>query len=79
MRIPPLQLPEAASGGSGPSSGREVVASLLEELLATNPRRGLDARAAIGLKVADRVLLLDNPASTHAAGAPCYPAGASRL
>lgn len=35
---------------------------LLQELMATNPR-AFDARAAIGLKMADRAVMLDNPAA----------------
>lgn len=50
----------------------QVVTALLEQLMATNPR-AFDARAAIGLKVADRTVMLDNPAG-HKAG-PARRAG----
>lgn len=41
-------------------STMQVVTVLLEQLMATNPR-AFDARAAIGLKVQDRTVMLDNP------------------
>lgn len=56
-----LQLPP-------PGDGYQAVSQLLEGLLATNPSRGLDARVAIGLKVSDRALLLENPAVTKQGG-----------
>ncbi len=43
----------------------QVVTALLEKLMATNPR-AFDARAAIGLKVADRTVMLDNPVGQKA-------------
>jgi hypothetical protein len=49
MRLPPAD------------PGSQVVTRLLEDLMATNPR-AFDARAAIGLKVQDRTVMLDNPA-----------------
>ena len=58
-----LGLPAAAEARDG-----RVISSLLEDLLATNPR-AFDARAAIGLKVQDRTLLLDNPVRGVAGGA----------
>ncbi|EFN57778.1 hypothetical protein CHLNCDRAFT_57293 [Chlorella variabilis] len=44
-----------------PQPGSQVVSELLVSLMATNPR-AFDARAAIGLKVQDRTVMLDNPA-----------------
>lgn len=44
----------------------QVVTSLLEGLMRTNPR-AFDARAAIGLKVQDRTVLLDNPVKAQQA------------
>ena len=55
LLFPPLQLPE-------PGDGFRIVGQLLEGLLSTNPR-ALDAKAAIGLKVSEKSLLLDNPAA----------------
>jgi hypothetical protein len=54
-----------------PQPGSRVVAALLESLMAANPR-SMDARAAIGLKVQDRTVLLDNPVGQKAgqAGPP---------
>ncbi|PSC76792.1 ribonuclease P subunit p29 [Micractinium conductrix] len=56
-----LQLPQ-------PEANTQVVTSLLERLMATNPR-AFDARAAIGLKVSDRSIMLDNPMGQRQAAA----------
>jgi hypothetical protein len=61
----PRQLPE-------PGDGFRAVGQLLEDLMSTNPR-ALDARAAIGLKVSEKALLLDNPVVQ--AGAHCPSLG----
>ncbi len=42
-------------------NGSEVISEMLHSLMATNPR-AFDKRATIGLKVTDKVLMLDNPA-----------------
>ncbi|KAL4425567.1 hypothetical protein ABPG75_009583 [Micractinium tetrahymenae] len=65
-----LQLPQ-------PEANTQVVTALLEQLMATNPR-ALDTRAAIGLKVADRSVLLDNPVGRKAAGQAGKAGAASR-
>ena len=53
-----LQLPK-------PEPHSQVVSALLEQLMAANPR-AFDARAAIGLKVQDRTVMLDNPVGQQA-------------
>lgn len=50
----------------------QVVSALLEQLMATNPR-AFDAKAAIGLKVQDRTVMLDNPAGQKPGGAGRRP------
>jgi hypothetical protein len=53
-----MQLPK-------PEPHLQVVSALLEQLMAANPR-AFDARAAIGLKVQDRTVMLDNPVGQQA-------------
>ena len=71
-----------ATPGPLPHRWAQVVSALLERLMAGNPR-AFDARAAIGLKVQDRTVMLDNPvgqrSAQHAQQAQQRGRGAARL